>query len=102
MSSQEELQRYYMEEMYRVRKFFERNHDLHIFYLTGKNTFDELYFVRGAEPMTIMPEYSPDIDPRFTTVAGFKSQRFRPLKNCIGICSIVWINFPAYHQVLQK
>lgn len=77
VSSQEELQRYYLEEMDRVRKFFERNHDLHIYYLTGKNTFDELYFVRGAEPMTIMPEYSPDIDPRFTTVAGFKISKIQ-------------------------
>jgi hypothetical protein len=63
---------YYNKVMERIRMFFERNQELYTYYRTGKTCFDELYFLSGADTPLLLPDYSLDMDPKFSTVQSFK------------------------------
>ena len=66
------LVNYYKSSIDRINTFFERNHSFYIYYRMGKNEHDHQYFVRVAEKHELLPEYSLDIDPRFTTIHSSK------------------------------
>jgi hypothetical protein len=63
---------YYRQTLDRINTYFERNQFVYVYYRMGKTIYDEQYFVRGAGSDHLLPEYSVDIDPRFSTVYSFK------------------------------
>jgi hypothetical protein len=63
---------YYLQEMKRVRLFFERNQFLHVYYRTGKSMYDDLFFLRDTKHELILPHSLPEIDYRFSTVQSYK------------------------------
>ena len=64
--------RYYKQASERINIFFERNHTLYIYYRMGKDNLDTSFFVRGGDNNRLQPEYSLDIDSKFSTVHSFK------------------------------
>jgi len=72
MGNTDMLASYYKQAMERINAFFERNHTLYIYYRIGKNDHDEQYFVRTAEKVALLPEYSLDNDPKFSNVYSYK------------------------------
>ncbi len=72
LGDKEALAAYYKQAIDRINTFFERNHSLYIYYRMGKSDHDTQYFVRAGEKNELLPEYSLDIDPRFTTIHSYK------------------------------
>ncbi len=66
------VQQYYKQFTERINGFFERNHRFYIYHRTGKTDQDEVFFTRGANHGTLLPEYILDIDPEFSTLYSFK------------------------------
>ncbi len=63
---------YYKQAAERINLFFERNPTFYIYYRMRRSDHDPQYFVRTVEKSESLPEYSLDIDPRFTTIHSYK------------------------------
>jgi len=72
LADEHALQQYYKQFTERIKGFFERNHRLYIYHRMGKTDQDEVFFTRGANHGTLLPEYVLDIDPAFSTLYSFK------------------------------
>lgn len=61
---------YLLKEVERIDLFFARNRFLRNYYLTGKTSHDNLFFLRenNDNNLPFLPEYSLDMDPTFCTV----------------------------------
>jgi len=68
----ETLKTYYRKELKHVESFFKRNKTLYNYYRSGKTNDDQKFFLKSANSTILSPEYSLDIDPRFSTVHSFK------------------------------
>jgi hypothetical protein len=80
---------YYHQETERIRIFFDRNKPLYTYYKTGKVIFDTVYFKRQENPLSLVPEYFLDLDPRFATANSLKLSKikaFEELKGYIDNC----------------
>lgn len=79
VAGQEHLEQYYTKVLEGIQSFFQRNQMLYGYYRTAKSSHDELFFVRDSinEPFLALPEYSLDMDPRFTTL---NSSRFAKIQ----------------------
>lgn len=80
VGSREIQLQYYNQALEPVRLFFGRNQFLYTYYRTGKTQFDEQFFLREASDEQLLPEDTQDIDPRFSTVHGFKIARLQALE----------------------
>jgi len=68
-----DLQKQYFKQISeRIHIFFERNHVLYIYYRMGKTDFDDVFFTRGTGKDFLQPEYTLDMDPRFSTIQSYK------------------------------
>ncbi len=63
---------YCKQAMEHINHFFERNHTFYIYYRMARSDLDAQYFVRTGEKMESLPEYSLDIDPKFSTIHSYK------------------------------
>jgi len=68
----ETLIAYYKQLTDNIGAFFERNHSLYIYYRMNKSDLDPQYFVRTAEKLELLPEYSLDNDPNFSNAYSYK------------------------------
>lgn len=80
----EKVLKHYKRAAQRVNIFFERNQHLHIYYRTGKTDQDATFFTRDATYSSLMPEYSLDIDARFSTLYSLKLSKLQAFDKLNG------------------
>lgn len=61
---------YYRRETERVRIYLQRNQTLYNYYRSGHTGQDQVLFTRNGKPDEMVPEYTLDFDPLFSTVAS--------------------------------
>ncbi len=76
-------QSYFIKEMERISIFFERNQLLYAYYRAGKSLYDEVFFLRTAEPLPLEPGYLPDMDPNFCTMHSCKLAKIQAFEELI-------------------
>ncbi|UKJ09218.1 RteC domain-containing protein [Solitalea lacus] len=78
---------YYLQELDRLRLFFDRNNFLYTYYRTNKSHMDELFYLRNKSCIPMLPEYLLDMDPNFSTIYSSKLaklQAFEQLKEYVN------------------
>lgn len=75
VSSRDDLCLYFKYVMESIRLFMERNQAFYNYCRTGKTHSDESYFLRGVQDVPLPPEYSLDMDLRFSTIHSIKLSR---------------------------
>lgn len=68
---------FYKQAMERIRIFFERNQEFYNYYRMGRTNLDEQYFLREPYADEPLPDYSLEMDPKFTTFYSFKLSKIQ-------------------------
>lgn len=68
----ETVKSYYHQVIDQIQEFFARNHQLYIYHQLDRTDQDELLFRRNSKPISLIPDYSLDFDPTFSTVNSSK------------------------------
>ncbi|MEB2777317.1 RteC domain-containing protein, partial [Algoriphagus sp. D3-2-R+10] len=72
IGQKEQIKSFYPHVMDQIQEFFARNHQLYIYYQLGKSDQDETLFLRNSKPVSLIPDYSFDFDPVFSTINSSK------------------------------
>ncbi|SFB35606.1 RteC domain-containing protein [Algoriphagus aquimarinus] len=72
IGKKEQIKSYYPHVLDQIQEFFVRNHQLYIYYQLGKSDQDEKLFLRDSKPVSLIPDYSFDFDPSFSTINSSK------------------------------
>lgn len=74
--SQKTINKYYKAELYKLKVFFEKNHEFYRYYRTGNNCLDNKYFIRENHDLKlILDSVYFQADHRFTTSHDYKVAR---------------------------
>lgn len=95
---------YYLQELERMRIFFERNQSLYIYYRTKKTIYDELFFLRERKNDMMFTHSLVEIDGRFSTVQSFKLsklQAYESLRHYVQQC-ILRIDSPDISEPVDN
>ncbi|WP_157604487.1 RteC domain-containing protein [Solitalea canadensis] len=87
IGSKDAQKTYFLQELDRIKLFFDRNNLLYTYYRMNKSHMDEVFFLRKGSRIPLLPEYSLDMDSNFSTVYSFKLakvQAFEQLKEFIN------------------
>lgn len=72
VGNHENLIAYYNHVMENTAAYFGRHHNFYIYYRMGRTVLDHQYFVRTAEKLALLPEYSLDNDPKFSNAYSYR------------------------------
>lgn len=72
ITSQDAIKEYYRSHIVRFQTYFEENHFLYMYYITGKEYLDESIFIREPKQTPYISEYGLDIDERFANIYSIR------------------------------
>lgn len=79
----EKIKQYYHHAIDRMQEFFARNHQLYIYHQLERDDQDEMLFLRDSKPVTLIPDYSFDFDPTFSTANSSKLAKIMAFQELI-------------------
>lgn len=68
IGKKEQVKNYYHHMMDQMQDFFARNHQLYIYHQLDRSDQDELLFLKDSKPVSMIPDYTTDFDPEFSTI----------------------------------
>ncbi|PZX57610.1 RteC protein [Algoriphagus ratkowskyi] len=68
IGKKEQVKNYYHHMMDQMQDFFARNHQLYIYHQLDRSDQDELLFLKDSKPVSLIPDYTTDFDPEFSTI----------------------------------
>ncbi|MEP1088411.1 RteC domain-containing protein [Algoriphagus sp.] len=81
IGKKEQVKSYYPHVLDQIQEFFVRNQQLYIYYQLGKSDQDSVLFLRDSKPVSLIPDYSFDFDPTFSTVNSSKLAKIMACEN---------------------
>lgn len=81
IGKKEQVKSYFPHVLDQIQEFFVRNHQLYIYYQLGKIDQDEKLFLKDSKPVSLIPDYSFDFDPSFSTVNSSKLAKIMAYEN---------------------
>jgi len=72
--------RFYEGQLDYISRFFHQYEFLYQYYRLGAKELDNLYFVRGAEPVGVVGNDLPSFDPSFSTIGDYLFSKFIALE----------------------
>ncbi|TXE13496.1 RteC domain-containing protein [Algoriphagus aquimarinus] len=68
IGKKEQVKNYYHHMMDQMQDFFARNHQLYIYHQLDRSDQDDLLFVKDSKPVSLIPDYTIDFDPEFSSI----------------------------------
>lgn len=85
IGEQEKVKSYFLHMIDQYQDFFGRNHQLYIYHQLERSDLDELFFLRESRPLSVIPDYSMDFDPSFSTPNSNKLARIMAFEKMIEL-----------------
>ena len=67
IGGKEKVKQFYHQLVEQYQDFFARNHQLYIYHQLDRKDLDDQYFRKDSMPLSLIPDYSLDFDPSFST-----------------------------------
>ncbi|MDR7131670.1 hypothetical protein J2X69_004034 [Algoriphagus sp. 4150] len=83
IGKKELIKGYYHHVMDQIQDFFARNHQLYIYHQLDRSDQDEQLFLRSSQPVSLIPDYSFDFDPVFSTINSSKLAKIMAYESLI-------------------
>ncbi|WP_339870410.1 RteC domain-containing protein [uncultured Algoriphagus sp.] len=81
IGKKEQVKNYYHHVMDKFQEFFARNHQLYIYHQLERSDLDEQLFLKDSKPVSLLPDYSFDFDPAFSTFNSSKLAKIMAYEN---------------------
>lgn len=83
VGEKEKIKSFYHHVVDQYQDFFARNHQLYIYHQLERDDLDGQFFLRDSRPLNLIPDYSLDFDPLFSTPNSSKLAKIMALEDLI-------------------
>lgn len=83
IGKKELIKGYYHHVMDQIQDFFARNHQLYIYHQLDRSDLDEQLFLRNSQSVALIPDFSFDFDPAFSTANSSKLAKIMAYESLI-------------------
>ncbi|OOG76440.1 RteC domain-containing protein [Algoriphagus sp. A40] len=83
VGEKEKIKIFYHHVVDQYQDFFARNHQLYIYHQLERDDLDGQFFLRNSKPLNLIPDYSVDFDPLFSTPNSSKLAKIMALEEMI-------------------
>lgn len=83
IGEKEKIKSYFHHIIDQYQDFFGRNHQLYIYHQLDRDDLDNLFFLKESNPLSVIPDYSIDYDPSFSSPNSNKLARIMAFEKMI-------------------
>lgn len=92
--------KYYAQKLEEIQAYFDRNHILYTYYRMGRSDQDELLYVRETDCVPLIPDYSLELDPNFSTINSCKLAKIQAFEKVYGYIQQTIVNIEQGTQAI--